>query len=159
MTKLLDSTSPRDQARLLEQTNSVGHAFMSVPPNSNLHYTLPSDEYKTGLKWWLGMEIFSPPDPGGQATCPGCQMVMDAFGDHLLCCRRNNFVVRHMAVQDALAQLLQEAGQGVTKEVPIPSAGSSLRPADLLIPNWSNGRDTAIDNRLPRMAIGGTAHH
>jgi hypothetical protein len=50
-----------------------------------------------------------------------------------------------MAVQDTLASLLQEGGQGVTKKVQIPSAGSSLRPADLLVANWSNGRDTAID--------------
>jgi hypothetical protein len=50
-----------------------------------------------------------------------------------------------MAVQDALAILLQESGQGVTKEVPIPLAGAALRPADLLVANWSGGKDTAID--------------
>ena len=144
MTHLLDST-PRDQARLLEQSNSIGHAFMSVPPNSNLHYTMSTDNYTIALRFWLGMEIHTPSGPGGQSKCPGCQMAMDTFGDHLLCCRRNNFVVRHMAVQDTLAQLLQEAGQGVTKEVPIPSAGSAMRPADLLITNWSTSRDTAVN--------------
>jgi hypothetical protein len=44
-----------------------------------------------------------------------------------------------------LASLLQEGGQGVTKEVQIPLAGVALRPADLLVANWSNGKDTAID--------------
>ena len=51
----------------------------------------------------------------------------------------------HGCARHASTTLAQEAGQGVTKEVPIPSAGSSLRPADLLITNWSNGRDTAVE--------------
>ena len=46
MARLLDTSTARDQARLLEESNSVGHAFMAVPPNANLYYTLPSDQYK-----------------------------------------------------------------------------------------------------------------
>ena len=72
MTRLLDGSTPRDQARLLEQTNSVGQAFMSVPPNIHLHYTMPSDQYKTLLRWWLGVPLNVPPDPGGHIKCPGC---------------------------------------------------------------------------------------
>ena len=145
MTRLLDMSTARDQARLLEEANSVGHAFMAVPPNANLYYTLPSDQYKTALRWWLGLPLNTPPDPGGTIRCPGCQASVDEFGDHLLCCPRNNFITRHMAVQDTLASLLQEGGQGVTKEVRIPHAGNALRPADLLVANWMGGKDTAID--------------
>ena len=65
---------------------------------------------------------------------------MDEFGDYLLCCARNNFITRHMAVQDTLASLFQEGGQGVAKEVRIPHAGNALRPADLLVANWMGGR-------------------
>ena len=50
-----------------------------------------------------------------------------------------------MAVQDTLALLFQEGGQGVTKEVQIPIAGTTLRPADLLVANGIAGRDTAVD--------------
>ena len=50
MTRILDCSTPRDQARILEQSNSVGHAFMAVPPNANLHFTMPSDQYKTVLR-------------------------------------------------------------------------------------------------------------
>ena len=145
MTRLLDMSTARDQARLLEEANSVGHAFMAVPPNANLYYTLPSDQYKTALRWWLGLPLNTPPDPGGTIRCPGCQVSVDEFGDHLLCCPRNNFITRHMAVQDTLASLLQEGGQGATKEVRIPHAGNALRPADLLVANWMGGKDTAID--------------
>jgi len=110
-----------------------------------LHYTMPSDKYKMALRWWLGIPLNTPADPGGSITCPGCRSEVDMFGDHLLCCRRNNYVSRHMAVQDMLASLLQEGGQGVAKEVQIPLAGASMRPADLLVASWTNGMDTAID--------------
>ena len=65
MTRLLDTSTTRDQARLLEQGNGVGHAFMAVPPNSHLHYTMPSDKYKTALRWWLGLPLNRPVDHGG----------------------------------------------------------------------------------------------
>ena len=71
---------------------------------------------------------------------------MDAYGDHLVCCRRNNFSRRHNAVQDALGGLLHEAGQGWSKEVPLPDPlDANLRPADLLIKCWTEGKDTTVD--------------
>ena len=95
---------------------------MAVPSNANLHYTMPSDQYKTALRWWLGIPLNTPPETGGGIKCPGCTAAVD------VCCRRNNFVTRHMAVQDTLALLLQEGSQGVTKEVQITIAGTTLRP-------------------------------
>jgi hypothetical protein len=143
MTALLDLSSPRDQSRLLEQANGVGHAFMSVPPNNALHFSFPSDSYRLGLKWWLGVSLFGETDP---AACPGCSAEVDLFGDHLLCCPRNDFQKRHVAVQEVLADLLQAAGQPFTREVVVPSMDASeLRPADLLLRAWSAGRDTAVD--------------
>ena len=77
MARLLDTSTARDQARLLEGSDSVGHAFMAVPPNANLYYTLPSDQYKTALRWWLGLPLNTPADPGGSMRCPGCQTGME----------------------------------------------------------------------------------
>ena len=142
---LLDNATLRDQARLLEQGNTIGYAFMSVPPSSKLFYTMPSDQYKLALKWWLGKPILLPPDPGGQYLCPGCREIVDPHGDHLLCCRRNNYTKRHGAVQTALFNALLEAGQGCTREERIPIDGETIRPADLLVANWAGGRDVAVD--------------
>ena len=76
-------------------------------------------------------------------------MTVDIFGDHLLCCKRNNFLHRHTALQEGLAVLLAESGQSFTKEVTIPQCpDGQLRPADILIPGWDNGRDTALDVTL-----------
>ena len=40
---LLDQLPTRDQARLLEQTNSIGSAWMIVPPSPLLHSIIPSE--------------------------------------------------------------------------------------------------------------------
>ena len=79
-----------------------------------------------GVEMVVGAAIKHTGRPWGVMQCPGCQAEVDVHGDHLLCCPRNNFVTRQMAVQDTLAGLLQEGGQGVTKEVRIPLAGNSL---------------------------------
>ena len=51
---LLDTVSPRDQARLLEQGNSVTGSFMTVAPSTSLRSTIPSSLYRLGMRWWLG---------------------------------------------------------------------------------------------------------
>ena len=145
LTGLLDQVSPRDQARLLEQQTSLGSAFMAVVPHSALMTSIPSDTYRLGLRWWLGLPLI---EVGDQVTpvCSGCQGTVDLFGDHLLCCPRINFAVRHNALKDALAGVLREAGQGVGVEVPIPDCqDASLRPADLLLRHLHAGKDTAVD--------------
>jgi hypothetical protein len=95
--KLLDNASPRDQARLLEQAGGLGTCFMGVIPNTNLFTLIPSDTYRLALRWWLGMPILEH-TPETLVTCPGCLAPLDVFGDHLLCCPRNNFNRRHAAV-------------------------------------------------------------
>jgi len=141
---LLDTTPPRDQARLMEQSSGVGTCWMSVTPNATLHTTITSEEYSLALKWWLGAPIF--PQEEQERTCPGCGRIADIFGDHLLCCARNNFTKRHQAVQDALAEICSTSGQGFTREVQIPdSPDGELRPADLLLAAFQSGAPTALD--------------
>ena len=142
---LLDQATPRDQARLLEQQNGIGTAFMAVTPNTSLASTFPTDTYRLGLRWWLGATVLEVSDPAA-TLCPGCGLQVGPLGDHLLRCIRLNFAKRHNAVQDCLAVLLLETGQGVTREVRLPECPEGdLRPADLLIRHWSQGRDTAVD--------------
>ena len=99
-----------------------------------------------GLKWWLGLPLF---DLAEGTVCPGCTAAVGEHGDHLVCCVRNNYSRRHNAVQEALGGLLQEAGQGWGKEVPLPDPlDAAIRPADMLIKCWTEGKDTAVDLTL-----------
>ena len=117
---------------------------MAVTPSHSLRTEIPSDLYRLGLKWWLGLPLASSTREAAQ--CPGCGATVDVFGDHLLCCQRNNFSKRHNAVQACLANILTECGQGFTTEVVVPNCpDAQLRPADLLLRAWDNGTDTALD--------------
>ena len=137
---------PRDRMRLLEQRSGVGTGFMSVKPSQPLQTLIPPDQYRLGLRWWLGLPIVEAPSSGASVKCVGCDGDVDIFGDHLLCCRRNNFQKRHTAVQEAIANMLTDCGQGFSLEVPVPNAtDASLRPADILLRTWSGGMDTAVD--------------
>ena len=144
--QLLDSASPRDQARLLEQMGpGLGSSFMSVTPSSPLHTTFSPDTYRVGLRWWLGLPLLKE-NQASVVLCPGCQAQVDVFGDHLLCCLRNNYSRRHNAVQEAIASVAQEAGQPFSREEVIPGCpDSQLRPADLLFKAWQTGLDVAVD--------------
>ena len=86
-----------------------------LTPNATLHTLISSEEYSLALKWWLGTPIFPQEEP--ERTCPGCGKVSDIFGDHLLCCARNNFSKRHQAVQDALGEICSASGQDIQKQV------------------------------------------
>jgi hypothetical protein len=71
---------------------------------------------------------------------------VDQFGDHLVCCARNNFTHRHAAVQEALAAILTNSGQGFEREVVVPGQPEGdPRPADLLLRTWQDGKPTAVD--------------
>ena len=143
--RLMDIVGPRDQARLLEQQTGLGACFMKITPSTTIRSNLSSDQYRLGLKWWLGCKIIHEDDQN-PAVCPGCLSHVDPWGDHLLCCPRDNFSSRHRALQDSLANIIQETGQGYAKEVVIPHCPDhQLRPADILVRSWDSGKDLAID--------------
>ena len=118
---------------------------MAVTPNVSAHTLIAADSYRAGLRWWLGLPLLDVASLEEPVTCPGCQAEVDGYGDHLLCCPRNNYSNRHNAVQDSLAAILVEAGQPFGREVVIPDIQKQLRPADLLLKGWLAGVDVAVD--------------
>ena len=108
---MVDGSAPRDQARLWEQQEGLGTAFMAVVPHDALHTTISSDTYRLGLKWWLGLPLIQP-TPGKPFVCPGCATPLDTFGDHLVCCRRTNFARRHCGVQGVAKFRRTQSSQG-----------------------------------------------
>lgn len=112
---------------------------------------------------WAGLESFiryvGPPVSFGTPSVPSPLSVstlrcnhVDEFGDHALhCSSRPGYEARHDHVRDVLASLFREAGVSVVKEakVSFPSPSSStpspLRPADILLPAWTQGKSTCGD--------------
>ena len=74
--------------------------------------------------------------------CEACAHSMDAYGDHLLCCRKSGFIRRHQALAQQLWHMCTAAGFNATCEV---SVSGRSRPADILLPHWQGGGPSAID--------------
>ena len=70
---------------------------------------------------------------------------MDVFGDHSVCCSKNNIMRRHMVCQDSLVRLVHGAGKAARKEV---GPGDGCRPADVFIPAWDDKGPVAVDCTL-----------
>ncbi|KAL5499538.1 hypothetical protein EMCRGX_G010973 [Ephydatia muelleri] len=104
---------------------------------------MATSEMQRGIKWWLGLPLT--PELGVCAYCP--DKALDAH--HAVTCKFGGDVVeRHNAMRNAIFDFCKrallnpklEAGAGLGHERRL------TRPADILIPSWSNGdKPAAID--------------
>ena len=68
------------------------------------------------------------------------------MGDHALGCGSDGErIMRHNLLRDVLHQTAAAAMLGPVKEGRFLLPGRDARPADLLIPRWSGGQDSALD--------------
>ena len=81
-----------------------------------------------------------------QGKCPACGKESDALGDHgLVCGYGGERIARHNSLRDSLYDTAQAAGLAPKKEVRALLPGTDHRAADILIPQWEAGKDTALD--------------
>ena len=131
----------RETARLA----SVGllHAgdWLNVMPSPTLGLAMDPAEFTVCVKYRLGVKVFST-----AGKCPACPAMSDALGDHAISCGyAGERIARHDRLRDALFSTAQQGCLGPTREDRALLPGSDARPADVLIPNWTGGRDTALD--------------
>ena len=75
---------------------------------------------------------------------PVCHANNDVMGDHAISCAiGGERISKHNHVRDAIFKAAVEAGLGPIREPDGLLPGSDDRPADVLIPIWTEGRDTA----------------
>ena len=68
------------------------------------------------------------------------------FGDHALCCGSwGERITRHNHLRDHIYSMAATAVLNPVKEGQHLLPGVDRRPADVLIPNWAQGRDAALD--------------
>ena len=102
---------------------------------------LRSQEFVVAAKLRLGMDVYKVAGP-----CPACQWPGDQLGDHSMCCGSGGErISRHNALRDALYATAVSAALGPTREGRFLLPGGDRRPADILIPNWTRGKDSALD--------------
>lgn len=74
---------------------------------------------------------------------------MDVYGDHAIhCASEVGPKFRHDLVCDVVMDIFFKDGVAARKEVPmafLSDTNAPLRPPDLLVFNWENGRDVCFD--------------
>ena len=78
--------------------------------------------------------------------CLACLQPSDKFGDHAISCGvAGERIARHHHLRDALFHSAATAHLAPLREERALLPDTDSRPADVLIPNWTGGKDTAID--------------
>ena len=93
------------------------------------------------LKYRLGIPLY-----GSECECPACHLPSDQMGDHALSCAQyGDRIARHNLLRDILFETAASAALAPAREVRHLLPGREARPADILLPRWSNGKDAALD--------------
>ena len=92
-------------------------------------------------RYRLGLPLYSHEGP-----CPSCHRYSDAQGNHAMCCGSGGErASRHNHLRDHLHDTAVAAGLGPVREVRFLIPGEDSRPADVLLPHWTGGKDAALD--------------
>ena len=86
----------------------------------------------------------------------------DIHGDHPVACGGGgDRIARHNSLRDVIFVTAQAAALGPRREAPCLVPNSSSRPADVLLPSWSQGRSAALDvsviSPLQKLTLNGAA--
>jgi hypothetical protein len=120
--------------------------WLRVIPISGLGQTMNARTYRCVLCYRMGVPLFST-----QIPCSACSRVFvgDTYGDHAVSCAGIIGIKhRHNIVRDTLLNICSRVGISARKEVDIGLCGdrdNALRPADVLLYSWDDGRDTCVD--------------
>jgi len=136
-------SDPRTQNLLTACSMPHASDWLLAPPIVGLGLNLPSDQFRTALKFRLGMSLFDAPFPCPSISKDGeaCGIEMDVFGDHALCCHYGTSrVFRHNNLRDILAHTAKAAGlSAVVVEKKNQIAGSTKKPGDITVQQYHRG--------------------
>ena len=134
-----NATHDLDKARLVCLTGPLSGSWLqAIPNNSN---KLTSREFTALLKMRLGCPVY-----GMANSCEQCHTALDENGIHAITCRRGgDRTTRHNIVRDCLYELCSEAAWAPVVEKSGLLTNGSMRPGDVFIPSYQQGKGTAID--------------
>ena len=131
----------REIARLASLGLPHAGDWLNVVPSPSLGLQMRQSEFIMSVKYRLGCDVY--PFTG---KCTACPNVSDIKGDHAISCGyEGERIARHDHLRNALFSTCVQACLGPSREDRALIPGSNNKPADLLIPSWTGGKDTAID--------------
>ena len=115
--------------------------WLSVRPSPPLGLHLRGPEFIFALKYRLGVPLY-----GSEGECPACSLPSDRMGDHALSCAQyGERIARHNVIRDIIFETAASAALAPVREGRHLLPGQGAKPADILLPRWSDGRDAALD--------------
>jgi hypothetical protein len=131
----------RDIARLASLSLPHAGDWLNVRPCPALGLHLSSAEFSISVRYRLGAPVYTT-----AGECPACHQHSDKLGDHAISCgSKGERIARHNHLRDHLYHTAVCSALSPTREDRAIIPGSDARPADVLIPNWTGGKDTALD--------------
>ncbi|GJY21513.1 hypothetical protein Tco_0394079 [Tanacetum coccineum] len=153
------SLSPRQVAILSCIRAPHAQDFLFTTSIDGLGQRMNHRQFRSVLCYRLAVPMFSE-----GSLCPSCNAhQMDQWGDHVVHYSSEMGVkFRHNLVRDILVDICSKVGIMVRKEGPmgfLSEEGKNLRPADLLLFNWLQGKDACLDVTCisPFAGMGATA--
>ena len=159
--EFLTHTSERGSTRDRARINSLGlpnsGAWLNVLPSPSLGLHLKTAEFIVCVRYRLGLQIFP-----SEGVCVACPAISETSGDHAVSCGLGGErTYRHDAIRDCLFSTCVQACLGPTREDRALIPGRQARPADVYLPSWSGGLDSALDitviNPLQQALLNGSA--
>ena len=133
----------RETARLASLSLPHSGDYLNVVPSPALGLHLRTAEFNTVTKYRLGCPIYPTAEECPVSTC---HQHSDRMGDHAISCgSQGERTARHNHLRDILYHTAVSASLGPTKEGRFLVPGTDGRPADVLIPHWTGGKDSALD--------------
>ena len=133
----------RDNARLNCVSREGAGDWLTAIPSKALGLHLRPQEFTLAVRYRLGLPVFL---LEGECPAARCRGHNDIWGDHAVSCAiGGERISKHNHVRDAIFQAAAQAHLGPRKEPGGLLPGSDDRPADVLLPVWDQGRDTALD--------------
>ena len=137
----VEADNTRNKARMGSLGLPNAGAWLNVVPSPTLGLHLQPPEFITAVKYRLGVNVFP-----AEGKCTACPILSDPAGDHAVSCGwGGERIARHNLIRDVLYNTCSSAALGPTREDRALLPGTDARPADILLPGWSGGRDTALD--------------
>ncbi|XP_026414010.1 uncharacterized protein LOC113309718 [Papaver somniferum] len=144
--KIATDFSLSDRDLTLWHYNIISHPmdFLKAIPISGLNQAIVLKQFRSVLSYRFGIPLF-----GKDNTCSSCNRHMEVFRDHALHCASDiRPKLRHNLVRNVLADMCYKAGVAARKEAVLgflSDNATSLRPADILVYTWEDGKDVCMD--------------
>ena len=125
-------------------------------PSATLGLHMFDQEFRSCLSYWLGVPLFGCP-----YQCPEYEAQADTMGDHVGCGGNGDRIFHHNNIRDVLFSAALSAVLSPSKEASGIVPNSCSCPADILLPNWSQGHHATLDvsviSLLQQLTMSGTA--